>query len=97
VASTATPGLTSLSTALATAPEDRGSTFPIWCGVKPAPAISLHHIPGREFLIGISGYTTTLSCPFRGDQRSFSPNTRISVNFARWRPHFVAHGRGHGY
>jgi len=23
--------------ALATAPQDRGSTFPIWCGVKPAP------------------------------------------------------------
>jgi hypothetical protein len=50
--------------------------------------------PGREFLIGISGYTTALSRPFRSSQRPFSPNTRISVNFAQWRAHFVTHGRG---
>jgi hypothetical protein len=128
--------------ALATAPEDRGSTFPNWCGVKLAPgqargaarpdrgarracaagavsaalraafsmrgivvtpfnfirrAISFITFPGREFLIGISGYTTTLSCPFRGNQRSFSANTGISVNFPQRRAHFVTHGRGHGY
>jgi hypothetical protein len=60
-------------------------------------AISLHRISRREFLIGISGYMTALSRHFRGSQRCFSTNTRISVNFPRWRAHFVMHGRSHGH